>query len=133
MSIDRDDHKALLRAEKADDATAIRVYRAIARNARSNRHLSGFPSVIEALCDRLEAAAGRLAEAERERDRLIEGCVMECWRRRPTTLASRDNDSGEEHGWEWRYGAMGDFVATRAEAIASVRKAAGLDAPEDPR
>jgi acyl carrier protein len=73
-------------------------------------------------------APGRLAAAEAERDKLIVGCIKECWR--PRTSRSDDR---REHGWEWCYGVHGEFVATREEAIAAVRDAAGLrghaDAP----
>jgi hypothetical protein len=54
--------------------------------------------------------AGRLRA---ERDKLIAACVAETWR-------------GPDHGWEWRLRAMGDFERTREDAVAAVRRAAGL-------
>lgn len=55
---ERDAHRMTLEAEKADDATAIRVFRAIAKNYRNFGVRMGAASAIESLCDRLELANG---------------------------------------------------------------------------
>lgn len=70
-----------------------------------------------------EAIAAALAEIERleaERDKLIAGCIAETWRRTP----SKPDD---EVVWEWSYGSCGDSESTRADAVAAVREAAGLE------
>jgi hypothetical protein len=67
---------------------------------------------------RLWAEVGRL---RRERDALIGACILWSRRRRP------DSEGGGFEGvYEWRVLGMGDTVGTRAEAVAAVRRAAGL-------
>jgi hypothetical protein len=58
---DRGQFKTVLAAEKADDATAIKVYRAVAKNYRSNGVRMGAAGVIDALCDRLESSNAEIA------------------------------------------------------------------------
>src|SRR4051812_4182945 len=55
----------------------------------------------------VERLGGQLADAERERDRLVAGCVVETWRRPRRTMGNAEDDLDDEHGWEWRFGATG--------------------------
>lgn len=63
------------------------------------------------LGDPLRSEVARLAA---ERDKLIDACIAE---------TPHEND----HAWSWGLRARGGFERTRADAIAAVRKAAGLE------
>jgi len=68
----------------------------------------------------LDEALARCQEAERERDKLIEGYVFQHSRLYLT-------GSPDAPCWEWRFGGEFGFVATKELAVAAVRRAAGLD------
>jgi hypothetical protein len=74
---------------------------------------------------RLRAEVGQLT---RERDALIAACIAETWQQRLRTLAEAEDDDRWECNWVWRISGMGDTVGTRDEAVAAVRRAAGLGA-----
>ncbi len=73
-----------------------------------------------------KAVAGRqLAEAER--DRLIDGLVVP-WTPKPVASLSRSGVVAVAAGpfFRWSYGQAGDTESDRGDAVAAIRKAAGL-------
>ena len=78
--------------------------------------------------DERDAALKRLAVAERERDAITEKAVIETWQRIADGAWDESNPRVVRHYWRVVIGHASIECDTEAEAIAAVRKAAGLEA-----
>ena len=115
MATDLQAENARLRAEVADLQASNASLREQGRRAEVERDAA------------LAKLAEKTADLARERDKLIDACVQETWRRPVRTLANAwDDDPDDEHVFVWRLGSMGDSVGRKDQAIAAVRAAAGL-------